>query len=351
MTMPTQSRILVCNVGWMARYQGLEGQPDNIVGGGKWVVDNKRGHESCNFLPTQSGDVFGHFETIKGDIDRAVSIEKLGAADYADHIDHIDVVWVATNPNGEGRRVVGYYLDATVYRRRQEHRVLPTKQHRLDQAGSYMVSAKAANIRCLALEERNIALGRPPGWIGQANWWFPEHSAHLDVPTFIAKVRALLASHNSAPGSNGVARKNLRRPTDPDRNALVEAAAIAIVTKHYVGNEVRSVEKDNVGWDIEVYQKGTPAKGGEPVHRIEVKGLSGPEMVVGVTPNEYRCIKQHLAGNLPSYRIAVVTSALSAPRLQIFVYDEVRKVWMDEIQQEPVELQVAEKTAAILSLS
>lgn len=76
MTMPTQSRILVCNVGWMARYQGLEGQPDNIVGGGKWVVDNKRGHESCNFLPTQSGDVFGHFETIKGDIDRAVSIEK-----------------------------------------------------------------------------------------------------------------------------------------------------------------------------------------------------------------------------------------------------------------------------------
>ena len=351
MTTPTQSRILVCNVGWMARYQGLEGQPDDIVGGGKWVMENKRGHESCNFLPTPSGDVFGHFETIKGDIDRAVSIEKLGASDDADYIEHIDVVWVATNPNGGGRRVIGYYLDATVYRRRQQHGKPPTKQHKLDQIDSYMILARAADVRCLGLEDRPITLGRPPGWIGQANWWFPELSKHPDVPAFIAKVRALLVSQSNVSDRNDAARKKLRRSTDPERNALVEESAITMVTTHYAGNEVRSVEKDNLGWDLEIYRKGAPALGAEPTYRIEVKGLSGPGTVVGVTPNEYRCLKEHLAGDLPSYRIAVVTSALSTARLQIFVYDKSRKTWVDEIQQTSVELQVVEKTAAILSLA
>ncbi|MFO1473318.1 MAG: DUF3883 domain-containing protein [Lysobacterales bacterium] len=311
----------------MARYQGLEGQPDKIVGGGKWVVENERGHESCNFLPTPSGDAFGHFETIKGKIDRAVSIEKLGATKSADKIDHVDVVWVATNPNGEGRRVIGYYRDATIYRRRQKHERLPTKQHKLDQIDSYMVTAKAVNMRCLTLEERNIVLGRPPGWIGQTNWWFPEHSKHPDVPAFVAKIRALFASHDLAREINNGNRKKLSRSTDPDRNTLVEAAAIDMVTKHYLDKVVRSVEKDNRGWDLEIYEKGVSELGADPVYKVEVKGLSGTETVVGVTPNEYRRITEHVSGELPSYRIAAVTSALSAPKLRIFAYDQTQKVW------------------------
>lgn len=345
-----QLRILVCNVGWMARYQGLRGQPDAIVGGGKWVVQNKHGHESCNFLSTPSGEVFGHFETIKGETDRAVSIKKLGASDDAKYIEHIDVVWVATSPNGEGRRVIGYYRDATVYRQRQRHGHFPTRQHKQDQTRSYMVSAKAANVRCLALEERTIELGRPPGWIGQANWWFPELSEHPKVPAFIAEVRALLANHSTLPANDSSARNKRQLPTDPHRNALVEESAINMVTKHYVGYEVRSVEKDNVGWDLEIYQKGLLASGADPFYRIEVKGLSGPRAVVGVTPNEYRCIKKHMAGNLPTYRVAIVTLALSTPKLLIILYDQARKAWIDEIEKKPVELQVAEKTAAILSL-
>lgn len=350
MSTSTRPRILVCNVGWMARYRGLERQPDDIVGGGKWVVDNKRGHECCNFLPTASGNVFGHFETIKGETDRAVSIEKLEAAADAVHVDHIDVVWVATDPNGGGRRVIGYYLDATVYRRRQKHERPPTRQHRLDQIDSYMISAKADRVRCLALEERAIVLGRPPGWIGQANWWFPERSDHPDVPSFIATVRALLATHGSRPGANGETSNKRRLATDPDRNALVEASAISAVTNHYAGMTVRSVERDNVGWDLEIFQQDATSAGSDPAYRVEVKGLSGSEVVVGVTPNEYRSVKRHMGGDFPSYRIAIVSSVLSAPKLRILVFDQVRKAWVDEIQGRPVKLQLVEKTAAILSL-
>ncbi|WP_315136731.1 protein NO VEIN domain-containing protein [Achromobacter marplatensis] len=350
MDTPMQPPLIVCNVGWMTRYQGLTGQPDNIVGGGKWVVRNKRGHESCNFLPTPSGEVFGHFETSKAKIDRAVNIKNLGAAIGADRIDNADVVWVATNPNGEGRRVIGYYRDATVYRQRQRHGQFPTNQHKHDEVGSYVVSAKAANVRCLALEERAISLGRPPGWIGQTNWWFPERSEHPDVPAFISDVRALLANHGTLADnvSGGQARRQL--PTDPHRNALVEESAITMVAKHYAGYEVHSVEKDNVGWDLEIYEKGGPTRRIEPTYRIEVKGLSGPRAVVGVTPNEYRCIKEHMAGRFPTYRIAIVTLALTNPTLLIILYDHARKVWVDEFEKKPVQLHVAEKVAAILSL-
>lgn len=345
-----QPRILVCNVGWMARYQGLRGQPDNIVGGGAWVKKHKHGHESCNFLPTPAGEVLGHFETSQAKIDRWVDITKLGAYVDDERIEHIDVIWTATNPNGGGRRVIGYYRDATVYRQRQRHGSYPTNQHKRDQIRSYMVSADGANVRCLGPEERPIALGRPPGWIGQTNWWFPEHSQHPDVPAFIAKVRALLAGHRAMPGNGNLNRNKRQLLTDPHRNALVEASAINLVAEHYVGYEVRSVEKDNMGWDLEIYKKGPPMSGIEPLYRIEVKGLSGPRTVVGVTPNEYRCIKEHMAGNLPTYRIAIVTMALTEPRLLIILYDKAREVWIDETKKRPVRLQIAEKLAAILSL-
>lgn len=350
MTISNQSKILVCNVGWMARYQGLKGQPDSIVGGGKWVKENKQGHESCNFLVAPSGDVFGHFETIKGEIDREVSIEKLGATDDAEYIDHIDVVWVATDPHGGGRRVIGYYRDARVYRRRQKHGKFLTKQHRLDEIRSYRVSTQAKNMKCLALEDRCITLGKPPGWIGQANWWFPANSLHPGVPAFLAEVRALLTSHNTLPQRKSAAKKWGRQSLDPARNALIEAAAIDEVTKHYIGKKVRSVEKDNVGWDLEIYQEGALIPGSEPLYRVEVKGLSGPNVVIGVTPNEYRYMKAHLAGSLPCYRIAVVTSVLTQRRLHIFKYDRERETWIDEIQRKVIKLKIDEKMAAIVSL-
>lgn len=346
-----KSKILVCNVGWMTRYQGLKGQPDDIVGGGKWVAENKHGHESCNFLSTPSGDVFGHFETIKGKVDRAVSIERLGAPEQAERVENIDVVWVATDPHGAGRRVIGYYLNATVYRERQEHSKRPTKQHGLDKVGSYMVSAKAANMRCLLLEERTIGLGRPPGWIGQANWWFPEDSDNPEVPAFIAKVRRLLATHKRASPQGKSIKKKLGGTTDPARNSLVEKAAIEVVEENYANYKVVSVEGDNVGWDLEVFSSSEAAAGGGPLFRVEVKGLSGSGLVVGVTPNEYKSIKKHIAGSFPSYRLAVVTSALDAPKLRVFLYDQKLGSWVDEGGGGSVPLKVSEKVAAILSLT
>ncbi|MEY2167299.1 MULTISPECIES: protein NO VEIN domain-containing protein [unclassified Rhodanobacter] len=346
-----QRPILVCNIGWMARYEGLVAQPDKIVGGGQYVIDEGRGHECCNFLSTQDGTVFGHFETIKKEKDRRVSLDRLGAPANAAKIEHVDVVWVATHPQERGRRVIGYYLDATVFRNRQHHAKSPTAQHRADDIKSYMVTAQSANAVLLPLGERNIRLSKGPGWIGQASWWFPETSQHADVPTFLKQVRELL----EGVGRNAAKRNSAGKwggQTDPESNSRVEEAAVAFVKAHFNDFAVKSVEKENCGWDLEVYANESTPRKSKPELVLEVKGLSSVHFQVGMTPNEFDALRRHMAGGLPHYRLCVVTDALSNnPTLRVLRYAGVEAGWADDRARTAVSLDIHEKTAAIICLN
>ncbi|MGE3476395.1 MAG: hypothetical protein AB7H70_11375 [Rhodospirillaceae bacterium] len=51
--------IMFCNIGWMSRYEGPEGKPDKIVGGGSYVNENEKGGEVRNFLHCSDGYVYG----------------------------------------------------------------------------------------------------------------------------------------------------------------------------------------------------------------------------------------------------------------------------------------------------
>lgn len=351
--MPHQEQrpILVCNVGWMDQYQGLRDQPDEIEGGGQWVTENHRGHECCNFLPDRNGLVFGHFETIKGEMDRRVNLERLGASANATKIEHVDVVWVATHPRERGRRVIGYYLDATIYRKRQHHAKAPTAQHRLDGIESYMVTARSENAVVLPLEQRGIRLGKGPGWIGQANWWFPEASQHAGVPAFLKQVRKLLGGSSRSTAGRTKDSGKWGGPTDPESNARVEEAAIGFVTDHFCDFTVRSVEKENRGWDLELYAEGNAVRNGKPDLVVEVKGLSSTHLQVGVTPNEFDALRRHMTGDLPHYRLCVVTGALSdSPTLRVLRHTGNDAGWTDDCAGATIPLDVQEKTAAIISI-
>jgi Domain of unknown function (DUF3883) len=61
------------------------------------------------------------------------------------------------------------------------------------------------------------------------------------------------------------------------------------------------VEKDNLGWDLEARREG------EKVLHLEVKGLLGNELQVGLTPREYRAFKAHAESTMANYRLCVVT--------------------------------------------
>lgn len=50
--------LLFCNIGWMREYQG-QTATDKIIGGGRYVQIEKRGHEVCNFVVAR-GRMFGY---------------------------------------------------------------------------------------------------------------------------------------------------------------------------------------------------------------------------------------------------------------------------------------------------
>jgi len=182
--------LFFCNIGWMNRYEGLKGRPDKIVGGGSWVTKNNEGGEVCNFLTADDGNVYGHVETIKKKLDRNIHIESVGGT--GDRVCGVDVVWTATDPDGKGRRVVGWYKNATIFRERQKFIRPPSKQHAKDQLTNYRISAQAKDVFRIDLDKRKLIMGRGTGWMGHTPWWTPSSEPSEEVQKFIDDVRAMM---------------------------------------------------------------------------------------------------------------------------------------------------------------
>jgi hypothetical protein len=81
---------------------------------------------------------------------------------------------------------------------------------------------------------------------------------------------------------------------------------------------VASVELDNVGWDLEARME-------KRFLRLEVKGLSGPDLSIGLTPNEYAKMLEHRN----SYHLCIVTNAITSPTLSIFRFSQETNDWRD----------------------
>ncbi|WP_332122606.1 protein NO VEIN domain-containing protein [Azorhizobium caulinodans] len=125
--------------------------------------------------------------------------------------------------------------------------------------------------------------------------------------------------------------------------------AVRHATKYYESRsggsqKVSSVEKDNVGWDLNVVAP-TGA-----VLKVEVKGLSGRDVVVELTPNEYEKMKD--PAHRADYVIYIVTEAgTSGARSHIFRYNaEISKakelIW---VACDGRQLKIQDRVAARLS--
>lgn len=182
--------IIFCNIGWMSNYQGLVEKPDKIVGGGSFVKKKKRGNEVCNFLECPDGYVYGYVETDKAGKDRKIQINNIGAS--GDYATGINVVWTATDPERGGRRVVGWYKNATVFRERQYFDAFPTLQHRRDKIDSYRIRALATDATRLDLWQRPYKLGRGAGWMGHTPWWVPAENSPRNIFRFVQDIRDLM---------------------------------------------------------------------------------------------------------------------------------------------------------------
>lgn len=186
--------LLFCNIAWMKNYAGRD-RADPPKGGGRYVVSEGIAGEELNFVACDDGYVYGHFETIKDELDRQVKVERLGTTSGAEYADNVDVVWTAPIDGNDPRCVVGWYRDARVYRRRQLFNgIYPSAQHAEDELRSFRVRARAEDATLLPLKARTetLHLRRGPGWSGQASWWYAEDTKDPDARAFVEDVRRMM---------------------------------------------------------------------------------------------------------------------------------------------------------------
>lgn len=328
--MATETLVYI-NHAWMTHYKGPKG--DKAEGNFGFLKMNGIAHESWNFEPI-SGKVYGYVPR-----SAEIKISRLDAKRGDAAVDGMTVVWIARNPRTKKTVIVGWYRNARIYRD-AEHRRL----ERLPGFDvGYQIEAPAADAVLLPIDARSfiIPTAKEPGNLGQSPVWYGKGEAfNRDVAEYIGRGGRRVERPAKSP-----------RQTDPELRRKVEQAAINHAIAYYESKKggshrVETVEKDGVGWDLEAFAE-------EGVHlKVEVKGLSGKELVVELTPNEYA--KMRSSEHRTDYIIYVLSEALSSkPMAYIFRHDAILSkgndlVWVTEDGQR---LRIQPIIAARLSIA
>lgn len=324
--------IIYVNHAWMTHYRGPVG--DKAEGNFGFLKTNETAHESWNFEPLK-GKVYGYVPR-----SAEIKITRLGAQKSDTEVDGVTVVWIARNPRTKKTVIVGWYLNARIFRD-ADHRNL--KRSSGFNVG-YQIEAPAADAELLPIDARSyvIPTAKTPGNLGQSPVWYGKGDAfNKDVVEYIERGGRRIERAARSP-----------RQTDPELRRKVEQAAIDHAKAYFASDEggshveITSVEKDGVGWDLE-------AKGEDgSVLKIEVKGLSGSGVTVELTPNEYQMMisTEHRA----DYIVYVVREALSSkPKSSIFRHDAILSKGKDLVwvTGEGQRLKITPLTAAQLTIA
>lgn len=301
--MPVEPLVFV-NIGWMKDYAGPSAG-DMPVGGHGYLKDGNIGHEVFNFAPLK-GKVYGYVPR-----SARINLKNLGGSSSDLSVSPVTVVWIARNPRDKKTYIVGWYENATVFKK-NDHICL---KRRKDFDVSYQIQAPAKQATLLSIDQRLFRiptakqegnLGQSPVWYGGKDEFRSQVAAYIDAGgAFALKPQAKV--------------KEGPHQTDPELRKRIELAAVRHATAYYRSKAggsqiVTSVEKDGIGWDLTV----TAATGA--VLKVEVKGLSGRDLVVELTPNEFATMKS--AEHRAQYIVYVVTEALaSQARSHVFRHD------------------------------
>jgi hypothetical protein len=301
-------KILLIRIAWMKYYNGWS-KFDFPVSGAKYVKKNKSGAEETNFKNI-NGKVFGYIPFNKNN-----NINNLGASDKDDFINGVTIVFCAVHPQEKIMRVVGWYKKATVYREMKF-----TKN-----GAPYGVTANYKDCTLIPYTDRNLQI---PHVFGRNSVCYI--TLHKSKEKVLQKIEKYIASGGKLDMLNKPGKSKIGRAYQPDviKRIKVENAAIKIAFKYYrerYGYEnVKSTEKENIGWDLEV-------RAGSIKIKVEVKGLSGNDVSVQLSPNEYKAFLQ----KDPYYRLFVVTKALDKrPVVRIFEYQEKGKIWTNALKEQ-----------------
>lgn len=329
--------VIYFNIGWMESYNGMKSS-DLTTGAHGYLKHHKHGAEAFNFSRSPDGQVRGYRPP---GARQQISIERLGAARGADHVGGVLVVWMARIPRSKTTVIVGWYEDATVYRRDREHEIEVDGEKI---SYSAVTTYKKATLVPSILRTYQIRSSRtnPGAGFGQNPTWYGVEQVDDSVRSYVQEYRRRLTRARRT-SQTLVPPKN----TDPELRRRVEKRAIEHATAYYAklsGSAalVRSVETEAKGWDLEVELEATTLF-------VEVKGLLGSTLRCELTPNEYE--KMMLPENRDHYVVYVVNNALAEapeiPLVSVFRLGAGEK-WVTEDGRK---LLIEQRLGAVLSCS
>lgn len=319
-------RVIFFNGGWMSFYDGIGG--DEIVHGGTYIIEHGFGGEVYNFRNCH-GKNYGYVMTKSGTLNLCRIDAGVEANDSI--LEDVTCVFVARHPLG-GRRIVGWYRNAAVYSHYQDYhgndREIMTNQEDWDsdynQVG-YFAVARHEDVVLLAEDERLAAPPVPNGkdGFGQSNVWYADTPPGIEFKRIILK---FISEYEKKEAAEDVAER-IREAQSQDDAAMkkaVEKAAITRAIEYFenLGYASKSVEAENLGWDLEFTKEKIKLL-------VEVKGLSQSRISVMLSRNEYEKMREHA----DCYRLAVVTNCLDrqrTPTINVFAYIQEKSGWFDK---------------------
>jgi len=234
--------------------------------------------------------------------------------------DGVLVVWRARSSRGSV--IVGWYKNATVFRKLQA----PLQGRWFQRRGKtispeWIIKANSADSFLVPPDQRFFTVPVSNKGFGSRTFVSFLDSNRREVADF--KERLLQYITEAEAGHYPSPKRGSTPQVDQTPKLLIERAAIDSAARYYGdrGYDVVSVEKENVGYDLEA------TCGGE-ILLIEVKGTAHHDggVTVNLSPNEYRKSKS----TRRRYRICIVTAALSTPTVNDFLWDSEECAWTDE---------------------
>lgn len=109
-------KVLLARVGYMKFYEDPQEGDEKPVGGGEYNAKHL-GHEAYNFVDV-GGTTYGFFQPNMKE-PYAINLVRIDRNCAADVLDGVLVIWFAPHPDDRRPVVVGWYSNATVYRKPQ----------------------------------------------------------------------------------------------------------------------------------------------------------------------------------------------------------------------------------------
>lgn len=287
-------KIMLCNIGWSSEYKG-----SFIRGKHAFLKKHKGdGSERWNFKRFPDGKVYGYI--------RGMGSEHSPPQLPVNLQTGWNVLFYAKDPTDEVLKFIGFYKEAVVSPDWKHHPV--NRMIRGEREKHEYCASTSADHAVLFPESQRPSVGRSFGQAGFVYLTDP-WTGKVDPRNLALYRQALnyLRGHIPALRNNEQPNQSSPITIDQDHREAVERASMSFVKRQLrsEGFLINDISKKKLGYDLE-------AKRGPDILYVEVKGTAGPAPRFIVTRNEIGFMETD-----PSSRVAIVTNALSTPRLHV----------------------------------